>query len=298
VVSACLAAQILLGPAASIASSIVEWRAGQADRARKLSFIDQIAPGASVVAPLPYLSHLAMREKLFSLHFILKGLKTLSRAEYEPPPPTDFVLVDYDDSATFDPVAGYYHPAMKTVDAGVIASSDRLFHDFLKRSSWTVTSSNELTLFRNSLPAPEVPAMIARSTGPVVIDAHTALLEIGMTTDVVSRTGLEIAMKWSFRDQREVFPWMLLRLTPRGGGHTITISHGLCSPERAVGAHAEKWRVTSNSRIPPGDYDAEALFLDYTRVLWAQKSQGQAAGILARVSLGQITVPHSGFSSD
>jgi hypothetical protein len=188
---------------------------------------------------------------------------------------------------------------MKTVDNRVIASSERLFHDFLKRSSWTVTSSNELTLFRNSLPAPEVPAMIARSMGSVVIDAHTALTEIGMTTDVLSPTGLEIAMKWSFQDQREVFPWMLLRLTSRGGGQTITISHGLCSPERSAGVHVEKWRVTSSSRIPPGDYDAEAFFLDYARALWAQKSQGQAAAAsLARVSLGQITVPHSDFSSD
>src|SRR5438270_4504334 len=106
VVVACLAAQILLGPAGSIASSVVEWSAGQSARVRKLSFTNQISPGASVVAPLPYLSHLATREKLFSLHFILKGLKTLSRSAYEPPAPTDFVLIDYDDSATFDPGAG------------------------------------------------------------------------------------------------------------------------------------------------------------------------------------------------
>src|SRR5205085_2004452 len=178
VVVACLAAQILLGPAGSIASSVVEWSAGQSARVRKLSFINQISPGASVVAPLPYLSHLAMREKLFSLHFVLKGLKTLSRSAYEPPPPTDFVLIDYDDSATFDPGAGYYHPAMRTVDNRVIPSSDQLLHDFLKRSSWTVASSNELALFRNGASAPETSAPIARSAGPVVIDPHTTLNEI------------------------------------------------------------------------------------------------------------------------
>ena len=59
-----------------------------------------------MIAPLPYLSHLAMREKLYSLHYILKGLKTLSRASYGPPPPMDFVLIDYGDTATFDASAG------------------------------------------------------------------------------------------------------------------------------------------------------------------------------------------------
>ena len=301
VVAACLAAQILLGPAGSIASSVVEWPAGQPARARKRSFINQISPGTSVVAPLPYLSHLATREKLFSLHFILKGLKTLSRSAYEPPAPTDFVLIDYDDSATFDPGAGYYHPAMRTVDNRVIPSSDQLLHDFLKRSSWTVASSNELALFRNGASAPETSATIARSAGPIVIDPHTTLNEISTTTDVLSATGLEIAMHWSFQDQRKVFPWMLLRLTPQEGGRTITISHGLCSPESPGGEHVEKWRVTSSSRLPPGEYNAEALFVDYARVLWTEKSGARGhstAESLGRVSLGQIRVARTDASGN
>src|SRR5438132_2383436 len=111
---------------------MADWSARRADRLRKNAFISPIPSQASVVAPLPYLSHLAMREKLYSLHYILKGLKTLSRASYQPPPPTDFVLVDYLDSATFDPRAGYYHPTMKTADGRIIPSSDRLLHEFLK----------------------------------------------------------------------------------------------------------------------------------------------------------------------
>ena len=292
-VVACLGGQLILGPAASIGSSLVEWTAGQADRSRKQSLINQIPAEASVAAPLPYLSHLAMREKLFSLHFILKGLKTLSRIEYEPPPPPDFVLIDYDDSATFDAGAGYYHPTMRTINDRVIPSSDRLLHDFLKRASWTVTSSNELTLFRNGPSPPEDPARITRAAGPVVIDPNTTLNEIGTTTDIPADAGLEIAMNWTFRDQREVFPWMLLRLTPQEGGQTITISHGLCSPERQGGDHVEKWRVTSQSRLPPGDYNAEAVFVDQARVLWAEKSNDRdrrAAAILARVALGNIRV--------
>src|SRR5207237_2968936 len=112
VIAGCIAGQIFLGPAGSIIVTTKSWTSSAPDRARKAAFIREIAPGASVLAPLPYLSHLAMREKLYSLHYVLKGLKTLSRSTYEPPAPTDFVLIDYDDSATFDPEAGYYHPAM------------------------------------------------------------------------------------------------------------------------------------------------------------------------------------------
>ncbi|HVF71560.1 MAG TPA: DUF2079 domain-containing protein [Chthoniobacterales bacterium] len=290
---ACLAAQFLLGPAASIGSSLVEWTTGGPDRARKLSLIDQIPAGASVVAPLPYLSHLAMREELFSLHFILKGLKTLSRGEYRPPHRTDFVLIDYDDSATFDSGAGYYHPAMKTVDNRVIPSSDRLLHDFLKRSSWAITSSNELTVFRNGTASPEIATGVTRSAGPVVIDQHTTLNEIRLTTDVLSDAGLEIAMNWSFQDERVLFPWMLLRLMPQNGGAAITISRGLCSPERSGGEHIEKWQVTLSSRLQPGDYEAEALFVDYARLLWAEKVPGRnnpTVSSLARVPLGPIRI--------
>lgn len=112
-----------------------------------------------------------------------------------------------------------------------------------------------------------------------------------MATDVLSEAGLEITMNWSFQDQREIFPWMLIRLTPQDGRPTITVSHGLCSPERSGGEHVEKWRITSSARLPPGDYNAEALFVDYAGVLWAEKSRDhRAAANLARVPLGHIRV--------
>src|SRR5438067_13633661 len=102
------------------------------------------------MAPLSYLSHLAMREKLYSLHYILKGLKTLSRSSYQPPSSSDFVLIDYSDSATFDPGAGFYHPTMTTVDGQIIPSSDRLLHEFLNRDVWNSSEHAELTLLLNS----------------------------------------------------------------------------------------------------------------------------------------------------
>ena len=91
VIIGCVVAQIWIGPVSRIVTPTADWfEAGQV-RARKNAFIAQIPPASSVVAPLPYLSHLAMREKLYSLHYILKGLKTLGRSSYQPPSATDFV---------------------------------------------------------------------------------------------------------------------------------------------------------------------------------------------------------------
>jgi hypothetical protein len=92
---------------------------------------------------------------------------------------------------------------------------------------------------------------------------------------------------------------MFLRLTPKGGGAVITVSRGLCSPEWPEGEHGENWQVTATSDIPPGDYDAEAVFVDHARLLWTRKSPthgNKAEAALARMSLGQVRVEQS-FSS-
>ena len=288
VLTGCVVSQLLLGPAAAIVASITDWQAGSAERARKTAFLRQIAPNASVVAPLPYLSHLAMREKLYSLHFILKGLKTLSRSRYNPPPPTDFVLIDYEDSATFDPDAGYYHPNMKTVDGSVIASSDRLLHDFLQRASWTATSCNELTLLRQG--QPEVLPPPPDSGSPIELDPQTTLLRIETTGDVRPGAATEIVMTWSFKEPRESFPWLRLMLKPRDGGSPVIITRGLCSPESGNGAHLERWRLVHSSRLRPADYAAEAVFFDYARALWKQRNNDAPPVNSVRVPLGQIKV--------
>ena len=147
---ACLIGQIWLGPAAAICEEIAKWPNKQSDRTSKNALLQQIPSNASVVAGLPYLSHLAMREKLYSLHYILKGLKTLSHASYEPPPPTDYVLIDDKDTATFDAGAGYYHPQMQTKDGRVIPSSDALLQAFLDRAQWEAKKQGAITLLRRS----------------------------------------------------------------------------------------------------------------------------------------------------
>jgi uncharacterized membrane protein len=288
VVAACVAAQFFFGPAVAMVTSVTQWPAKSAERARKTAFLEQIAARASVVAPLPYLSHLAMREKVYSLHFILKGLKTLSRSRYEPPPPPDFVLVDYEDTATFDPDAGYYHPTMKTVDGSVIASSDRLLHEFLKGASWTASSSNELTLFHQGQPEPPGPP--PDSATPVQIDPQTTLLRMEKTSGVFGAAGTEIVMTWTFQEPREFFPWMQLKLTPQSGARPILISHGLCSPDSGSGLSVERWRLVPSSRLAPGDYSAEAIFLDYARALWKERSSDSPPVNSVRVPLGKVKV--------
>jgi hypothetical protein len=293
VIAACLAAQVFLGPASSIAATTTNWFRGEQARNRKQALIDQISPEASVLAPLPYLSHLATRENLHSLHYVLKGLKTLSRSAYSPPPPTDFVLIDYDDSATFDAVAGYYHPAMKTIDDRVIPSSDRLLHEFLQRSAWTVRASDELTLFQQGQSAGTLPSSSSSSGENVVMGTGTTLTGITKSADELTGEGVEIKMSWAFQEPREIFPWMFLKLTPRDHRNGIIISRGLCAPEATSGPYQEIWHLSASERIPEGDYRVEAFFVDNARRVWAAKSgqpDAQATLLSPPIPLGELKV--------
>jgi hypothetical protein len=276
---ACVIAQAWLGPAASIGATTADWLAGRPDRARKNAFISQIPSQASVVAPFPYLTHLAMREKLYSLHYILKGLKTLSRQSYEPPLPTDFVLIDYLDSSTFDSSAGYYHPAMKTADGRTIPSSDRLLHDFLKGSNWIADLRNELTLLRRNQgvvgtgTASPNPERLSESV--FEIGTHTQLVSIAKSGSVISNVQpLEIRLSWRFQSERDLLPWMILRLAHAGKGYSTTLTKGLCAPEVNNGDHEEIWRVDNVHALPAGDYSVEALFIDNSKRAWYESTGG------------------------
>jgi hypothetical protein len=233
-----------------------------------------------------------MREKLYSLHFVLKGLKTLSREAFEPPPPTDFVLIDYDDSATFDAEAGYYHPAMQTVDGRVIPSSDQLLHYFLRRAAWTANAADELTLLRQEKAAPRLFRADSPSAPAVQIGTNNALTGIAKSGEELGAEGLQLALNWTFQGARDVFPWMFLKLTPRDQGEVIFISKGLCAPEATAGAHQEGWRITAR-QIPEGRYAIEALFVDNTKRVWAAGSgqHGAQTPLLApAIPLGELQV--------
>jgi hypothetical protein len=86
---------------------------------------------------------------------------------------------------------------------------------------------------------------------------------------------------------------MRLKLTQAVDGRTIVIQKGLCAPERASGSYQERWRIVPTSRIPAGDYKAEAIFLDNPKLLWAENAgarNSEAPINSIRVSLGELKV--------
>ena len=289
---ACIAAQFLLGPAHAMATTLRQAFRSSPARAEKDALLSKIPPEASVLAPLPYLSHLATREKLYSLHFVLKGLKTLSRASYTPPPPTDVVLLDYGDDATFDAFSGYYHPAMKTADGHIVPSSDRLLHSFLSQASWTADARNEFTLLRKTAASNTAPAT-NESNGVQFADGSTLL---GMTreSETLSRgQELIIRMQWRFEEPRECFPWLELSLTRADNQQRFVISKGLCAPEAPAGLHDETWKAALPEGMPVGDYICEAHFYDNAKRAWAEqtgRTSQPTPPLVPPVPLGQIKV--------
>jgi hypothetical protein len=134
---------------------------------------------------------------------------------------------------------------------------------------------------------------------PVEIDSRTMLNGITTTKDVLSKAGLELVLNWSVQGEREFFPWMFLKLTPRTSQPAIVFPRGLCGPEWTAGPHQEIWRITANYRIPPGEYQAEAVFVDYAKLLWTEKTaprNAQSLNNAVRVPLGEIKIAPSDSS--
>ena len=267
VVVACLAGQCVTGPA-----RIISLREQDGNR-WKQALIGSIAPDAAVAASMPYLSHLATREKLYSLHHILKGLKTLSHAAYTPPEGVDAVVIDYSDSATFDSVAGFYHPRMRTADGRIIPSSDRLLHEFLRRDRWKTELVNGVALYhRTGTVQPIDPPQ-----GMVVdLDPHTRLVAIEKSGGPFSPANpLRIRMLWLFHGERDGFPWMILRFN--SGGKTCSVIKGLCAPEAGDDGrcHEEIWHVTLPPELGPGTCALDAVFLDNSRRAWPRPPQSR-----------------------
>jgi hypothetical protein len=265
----------------------------------KQTIVESISADASVIAGLPYLSHLAERQQLISLHHVLKGLKTLSRAEWNPPSSSDVVLVDYDDRATFDPVAGYYHPQMRVVTGKVIPSSDLLLHQFLKNSTWKAESFGSITVFRKraateAAPQPEAENREA-STGRQ-IGAGNVLVGI---RSISGKNGtLAVKSSWMFHGERQVIPWMSLMLVPvdssaSGTGPAISLTRGLCVPQGWDNGRAwdDIWTVSLIGQVPAGRYQVRALFYNNSEFAWTRMSNPNAAlSALGVVDLGTTEV--------
>ena len=125
---------------------------------------------------------------------------------------------------------------------------------------------------------------------PVFAVGATQLLAIETGSKAISPSQLlEIRLRWRFQGEREVFPWMLLRLSRDQRG-TLFVK-GLCAPEVAEGTHLENWTVTTTELLP-GDYILEALFLDNSKQSWSQTiGRIPPSNLLAPpVSLGHLKV--------
>jgi hypothetical protein len=285
---------MLIGPAGTVVATASAWRNGTTERQLRAELLRKIPPDASVLTSKSFLSHVAMREELYSVHYVLKGLKTLSRERYQPPPPPQRVLLDYSDAATFDAGAGFYHPAMRTAQGETVPSSDRLLHELLRQAHWRAETRNSLVLLERIDPSAAI-AAAEPAPGPALLQLgeHTELRAIRTSSARLRRAEtLALELEWVFRGDRAVIPWMVLRVTPRAGGESHLLTKGLCAPEVSTGAHREQWQLDVPRKLLSGTYDMEALFVDQPQLAWelAQGGTPAASTLLGRVPLGALEI--------
>jgi len=210
-----------------------------------------------VTAGMPYLSHLAKREELHSLHHILKGLKTLSRKEYKPPPATDVVIVDTADHATFDAgKGGYFHPQMRTNTGMIIPASDMLLRDFLLQAEWRKLARNEFTLYLQGKPAR---AETAGGDGRKLDDFHSLISVVPMPP--LPGDAMHFRLSWDLRPNRTSLLWASLHLLD-DSGKMASIGKGPIGLEVESGRTTEAWSVRLPAALKPGKYRGVILIYD------------------------------------
>lgn len=277
--AACVVAHAWWGPARELVSQVPLVTRILAERAWKAQMLAAVPPTASVTAPVPYLSHLATREQLVSLHHILKGLKTLSTATYTPPPASDVVIIDAADEFTFSTEAGYYHPRMRTDAGGEVASSDRLLHEYLRPHPWRAQRRNELTILTRGAPPPAPPP----GATPVVFDETTTLTALQLVN--ATPGSMQLRFGWQFTGERTRFPWMMLVLSD--GQHLYRFVKGAGAMEFGAGAAGEDWTFVLPSWMRPTYYEAFAVFYDASEAAWKKKLPPEDGTFeLQRVELG------------
>jgi uncharacterized membrane protein len=288
VLIACALAHFRFGEARSIAAELPALSAILEEREWKAQMIADIPADASVTAGLGFLPHLATRERLVSLHHILKGLKTLSVAAYTPPPPADAVIIDYGDTLTFNTTAGYYHPWSRLEGGGSVPSSDRLLHDYLRPVPWRATAKNSMTVLRRGEPL----AGFAVQDQPVKIDAETTLTGVQVSKGFPG--AVQLRMAWEFSGERRKFPWLMLVLSD--GKHLYPFLKGACAPEAGDGKYFEEWTVVFPSWMQPGGYTFFAQFYDGNEAAWQKKlPPNDPAYLLTLIELGSWEIKPGDF---
>lgn len=286
---ACAVAHFRFGSARELVREVPGMSAMLEEREWKAQMISDIPDNASVTAGLGFLSHLAKRENIISLHHILKGLKTLSITAYTPPPPGDVVIVDYADTLTFNTVAGYYHPWSHVDATHSIPSSDRLLNDYLGQAQWHTQSRNAVAVLRRGAPEalPPLPGV------PVKIDDKTTLESMHITKRLPG--AWQFRMTWNFIGERRRFPWMMLVLSD--GNALYPIVKGICAPEAREGHYTEEWNAVFPNWVPAGHYTFFAEFYDGNEAAWHKKHPpNDQAYLLTLLKLGDTEIKPGNFS--
>ncbi|MEP6670559.1 MAG: DUF2079 domain-containing protein [Chthoniobacter sp.] len=290
VLVACALAHFRFGPAREIAREIPGLSAVLEEREWKAQMIADIPDDASVTAGLGFLPHLAKREKLVSLHHILKGLKTLSVVAYVPPPTADVVVIDYGDTLTFNTVAGYYHPWSHIDAEHSVPSSDRLLNDYLIQAHWRTQSRNAVAVLRRGEPIPPPVSQHA----PTRIDDQTTLADLQVTRKLPG--AWQIQMTWNFIGERRRFPWLMLVLSD--GKRLFPIVKGICAPEAGEGRYTEEWNVVFPTWMHPGYHAVFAEFYDNNEAAWSKKMPpGDQTHMLTLIDLGATIIKPGDFTA-
>jgi uncharacterized membrane protein len=290
VLAACVLAHLRFGEARSVAAQLPGLGAILEEREWKAQMIADIPDDAAVTAGLCFLPHLAKRERLVSLHHILKGLKTLSVSAYTPPPPADVVIIDYADTLTFSTVAGYYHPWSRLDGGGFVPSSDRLLHEYLRQVSWRAQAKNSLTVLRRGAP----PGGFAADDNPLKIDDQTTLAGIQVTKRLPGAVQFRLA--WEFSGERKKFPWLMLVLSD--GRQLYPFLKGACALEAGAGKHVEEWSVVFPSWMQPGYHTVFAQFFDGNEAAWQKKlPPNDTAYTLTLIKLGTWEIKPGDFGA-
>ena len=282
---ACAVGQVWIGLARSFPKG-AELRAQFAERSWKAQMLAPIAADHSlaVTASQPFLSHLATRRELHSLHHILKGLKTLSREELPPPLPGDAVIIDFADATTFSPEAGYYHPPMRLANGHAVPASDQLLATFLAPARWKRSAENALTVLRRAALTGSGEAANASSPAGETLVPGLLLRSAGMTEGAPGEPA-SFTLRWQMTDERRTMPWLMLVLSD--GVQLRSIPAGMCAVGAGIGEGEATWRVRLPADFPPSNYDCFALFYDHTHAAWSRRMPpGDATFTVRTVPLG------------
>jgi uncharacterized membrane protein len=289
VLLACVVAHFRFGPAREIVHEIPGMSAVLEEREWKGQMLANVRPDESVAASLGFLSHLAQREHVVSLHHILKGLKTLSIAAYTPPPTGDAVLIDYGDTLTFNAEAGYYHPRSHIDETHSIPSSDQLLNAYLGQARWQTQSRNSVALLRRG---EAIPTPVLRGT-PQRFDDQTTLVDFQITKRLPG--AWQIRMTWDFKGERRRFPWLMLVLSD--GKHLYPILKGICAPEAGEGRYTEEWNAVFPNWMHAGFHSFYAEFYDGNSAIWWKKlPPGDQSYLITLLQLGGTVIKPGDFT--